>query len=447
MTSSTPSPLAGLQSQLQQLDALIADGTLTGAAAKAAREALARRVAQAAVAGEEPALAAPGSASGPAVGDLGVTGTTAAAVAATAPSRSPAAEVAPGVAAARPSARTVAGVVGFVLAFGAAGYAWRGDRAGWSVAPGQSAAAQTAASRLEQIDALLARLAEHLKAQPDDVEGWSMLARSYAAQGRSADALPAFKRVMELRPDDAQAMADYADALAVSNNRSLDGEPEKLIQQAIKIDPKNVKALSLAGTIAFNRGDFATAVAHWDHAVQAADPGSTFAQQIQGALDEARKRAGLPPSTGSAARGAASAAGGVAVAKSDPAARPAPAAAGKLGEVSGRVTLAAAAKADAGPEATVFIFARAPTGSRMPLAILRKKVSDLPLEFKLDDSMAMSPAARLSSVQQVVVGARVSKSGNAMPQPGDWQALSSPVPVGTQGLNLEIREAVGTPAK
>jgi cytochrome c-type biogenesis protein CcmH len=137
----------------------------------------------------------------------------------------------------------------------------------------------------------------------------------------------------------------------------------------------------------------------------------------------------------------------VAAAKSDPAAGPAPAAAGKLGEVSGRVTLTAAAKADAGPDATVFIFARAPTGSRMPLAILRKKVSDLPLEFKLDDSMAMSPAARLSSVGQVVVGARVSKSGNAMPQAGDWQALSSPVPVGTHGLNLEIREAVGAPAK
>jgi cytochrome c-type biogenesis protein CcmH len=106
------------------------------------------------------------------------------------------------------------------------------------------------------------------------------------------------------------------------------------------------------------------------------------------------------------------------------------------------VSLGAALKGQVAPEDTVFIFARAPGGSRMPLAILRRKVADLPLEFQLDDSLAMSPAAKLSSATQVVVGARISRSGNAMPSPGDWQVISAPVALGAQGLNLEINEPV-----
>jgi cytochrome c-type biogenesis protein CcmH len=120
---------------------------------------------------------------------------------------------------------------------------------------------------------------------------------------------------------------------------------------------------------------------------------------------------------------------------------PAPAAGGKEA-ITGRVTLKAELKAQVGPDDTVFIFARAPTGSKMPLAILRKKVSELPLDFKLDDSLAMSPAARLSSASQVVVGARISKTGNAMPAPGDLQVLSAPIAIGAQGLRIEISEAV-----
>jgi cytochrome c-type biogenesis protein CcmH len=184
-------------------------------------------------------------------------------------------------------------------------------------------------------------------------------------------------------------------------------------------------------------------VAHWDNAVRAADPTSEFAQQLQGALNEARQRAGLPPAAPVVAATPGPGAAPVPFAGPEAAATDAAkTAATGPAEVSGRITLADAAKADAGPDASVFIFARAPTGSRMPLAILRKKVSDLPLDFKLDDNLAMSPAAKLSSVQQVVVGARISKSGNAMPQPGDWQVISAPVAVGAKGLKLEITEQV-----
>jgi cytochrome c-type biogenesis protein CcmH len=389
------SPLDKLKQQLAQVDALLAEGVLKGDAAKAQRDALERQV-LAAVAG---------------------------------PTTEPAAPAVPG--------KLRASVLVFVLAFGALGYVWQGNLAGLKVGPGENVAvAQTdvgsgqAVPTQAQIDEMVQRLADRLKEKPDDATGWSMLARSYSAQGKIDQALPAYKRVLDLRPQDAQAMVDYADALAIVNNRSLDGEPELLVMQAVKLDPKNVKALSLAGTVAFNKAQYPQAVSYWEQAVQAADPASGFAAQLQDALNEARQRAGLPAKPLAPAVAAAAA--------------PTPAAtvsaANNNTSVSGRVVLKDALKGKAGPDDTLFIFARAPTGSRMPLAILRKKVSDLPFEFRLDDSQAMSPASRLSSAPQVVVGARISKSGNAMPQPGDLQGLSAPVAVGATRLVIEIGE-------
>jgi cytochrome c-type biogenesis protein CcmH len=113
--------------------------------------------------------------------------------------------------------------------------------------------------------------------------------------------------------------------------------------------------------------------------------------------------------------------------------------------VSGRVTLAKSLAAQAGPSDTLFVFARPADGSRMPLALLRAQVKDLPLEFSLDDSLAMNPAARISGAKQVVIGARISKSGQAMPQPGDLQGFSAPVAVGARGVAVEITETVGKP--
>lgn len=389
-----------LKSQLAQLDQLIAEGTLKGEDAQRRRAELERQL-LALVAGE------PGA------------DTTASA---TARERAP--------------RGLLAGVLVFALAFGLVGYAIKGNREGWGVGPGEAVAAGGEGgaghtTQMAQLEAMTQRLAERLKAAPDDAEGWSMLARSYTARGKYAEALPAYKRVAELRPNDAQALADLADGLAVVNNRSLEGEPEKLIAQALKVDPSNVKALSLAGTVAFNKNQFAAAADLWERAMKAADPASDFGRQLQGAVNEARQRAGLPPLT---------AAADPAPAQTAPAAPATPAAPGAA--ISGRVTLGAAAQGKVSPDDTVFVFARAANGPRMPLAILRKQVRDLPLDFKLDDSLAMSPAAKLSGAAEVVVGARISKSGNATPQPGDWQVLSSPVKPGATGLKLEIAQPV-----
>jgi cytochrome c-type biogenesis protein CcmH len=158
-----------------------------------------------------------------------------------------------------------------------------------------------------------------------------------------------------------------------------------------------------------------------------------MASRLQGALDEARQRAGLPPLQNAAPATAAAPA---------PDTRPADGAAAGAASVQVRITLAPALAAKASPDDTLFVFARAPQGGKAPLAIQRRQVKDLPLDVTLDDSMAMSPAMRLSSVPQVIVGARISKSGNAMPQPGDLQGLSPVVPVGTQGLALQIAEVL-----
>jgi cytochrome c-type biogenesis protein CcmH len=293
-----------------------------------------------------------------------------------------------------------------------------------------------------QIESMIDKLAARLKANPDDVDGWAMLGRSYAMLGKHELAAPALKRASAARPDDAALMADYADALAFISSGNLEGEPARLIAQALKLDGKNLKALSLSGTIAFNRKDYAGALRHWETLAELA-PNSEFLKQIQGGIDEARtllKGGGSAASASPAASGAAAKVASTATA--DKATAATPAAAGPAA-ISGTITLAKALAGKANPTDTLFVFARAAEGPRMPLAILRKQVKDLPLTFTLDDSMAMTPAMKLSSVQRVVVGARISKRGDATAQAGDLQGLSAPMAPNASGLKLEIAEVVG----
>ena len=269
-----------------------------------------------------------------------------------------------------------------------------------------------------QVAAMIDKLEARLKEKPDDFEGWSMLGRTQMALQEPAKAVAAYRRALALRADDANLLADMADALAVQNGRSLDGEPARLVEQALKADPSNLKALMLAGTAAFNANDFAKAAQLWDRAAQAGPADHPLARAAVEAAAEARQRGNLPAATAAAAPAKPAAAGGA--------------------TLSGTVTLAAALRAKAAPDDTVFVFARAAEGSRMPVALLRKQVRDLPIAFTLDDSMAMSPAAKLSTTGRMVVGARVSKSGQAMPQAGDLEGFSTPVEAGAKAIQIEI---------
>jgi cytochrome c-type biogenesis protein CcmH len=197
----------------------------------------------------------------------------------------------------------------------------------------------------------------------------------------------------------------------------LGGRPTELVEQALKVAPDYWKALALAGRAAFDREDFAAAVTHWEKLRTLVPGESTALAAIDEGLAQARARLGGAAPTADVT--------------------PPPGAPGAE-RVSGTVTLAPSLKEKVGADETVFIFARHAQGPRMPLAVLRKKVSDLPIEFSLDDSMAMSPALRLSAAASVVVTARVSKSGTVTPGPGDLQGESSPVAPGTGGLSIEI---------
>lgn len=346
-------------------------------------------------------------------------------------------------AAARPSWNLIGQLTVAVFIVAGAGYMWTGSPGTPSSgAPGSRTQAGAAEGAPHSTDdatfvAAVESLAERLKSKPADAEGWAMLARSYARLGRHADAAPAFDKAIALAPSDARLMADYADTLAMQNGRDLEGAPMQMVERALKVEPDNGKALALAGTAAFNRKDYAGAVRYWEHLAKTAPADSGFLDQLQGSIDEARTLAGM--------------AKGAPVQATAPAAPVAPAAAPAAADtaaatgsalVTGTVRLSAALAKQAAPTDTVFIFARPAEGSRMPLAILRHQVKDLPLSFKLDDSMAMSPAAKMSLFPKIVISARVSKSGQATPAAGDFAGQSAPIATTATGVVVEINELV-----
>ncbi len=274
----------------------------------------------------------------------------------------------------------------------------------------------------EEIEQMVALLAERMKKEPDNLEGWTLLGRSYAAMGRYADAAAALRHAIRLKANDPDLLADYADTLAMASGEKLDGEPLKLIDQALAIDPDHQKSLALAGTGAFERGDFAGAVTYWERLLKTLPPESEGARAIQASIDEARQQAGgKVPEAAEAARGAPT---------------------GTAGRIAGVVTLAPTLAGKAAPDDTLFVYARALQGPPMPLAVQRFKARDLPASFSLDDSMAMAPEMKLSKHQNVMVLARISKSGNAMPQSGDLQGTTGPVPVGGSAVNIVIDRVV-----
>lgn len=263
-----------------------------------------------------------------------------------------------------------------------------------------------------QLEGLVEGLAAKLRQNPDNADGWKMLGRSYAALGRFSEAVDAYARAVAYAPQDAQLLADFADALAMARGRSLQGEPEKLVQRALEIDPNHLKALALAGTAAFDRKDFKAAAAYWQRMLPLVAPDSEDARQIRANVDEARKLAG---GTVDAARHAG---------------------------LRGTVRLSPELRDKVGADDTLFIYARAADGPAMPLAVLRRPARELPVKFALDDSMAMAAGMAISGHPRVVVTARVSRSGGAVAQPGDLQGASKPVANDAQRIDVVIDAVV-----
>ncbi|MDD2915095.1 MAG: c-type cytochrome biogenesis protein CcmI [Gallionella sp.] len=270
-------------------------------------------------------------------------------------------------------------------------------------------------------ESALQELENKLKKLPENPDGWLMLARSYGELQRYPDAVRAYEKLLELVPDEAQLWANYADVYAMSNNQSLRGEPTKFLNKALELDGSNPMALALSGSAAMERGDYAAAVTHWTKLVSVLPPESSELQMLRDGIQQARQFLSMQKG------------GKEKLAKLPVERTPAKAAA-----VTGRVALSPALAGKAAPTDTVFIMARAVEGPKMPLAALRKQVKDLPLQFTLDDSMAMQAQTKLSNFDRIEVVARVSKSGNPITQPGDLQGTTGIIKQGGNGLNIVI---------
>jgi len=281
----------------------------------------------------------------------------------------------------------------------------------------------------QDLEKMVAALAQKMEKEPDNLKGWAMLARSYKVLGRDQEAERAFERAGAFIDDDAQMLANYADVAASNAGGNFQGKPVKLIEKALKADPQNAMALWLSGTEALSRNDYDRALATWGRLQPLLAPGSEDERMLQSAIDEIRARAGKGPATP-----AVTAAAAAAPTNAKGAASPAPAAG-----VSGTVELAPALKASAAPGDTVMVIARLP-GTRIPLAVMRAPASQLPLKFTLDDSMAMNPQALLSTAGQVEVEARISKTGMALPAAGDLLSSAQVVKIGASGVTLRVAQ-------
>ena len=284
----------------------------------------------------------------------------------------------------------------------------------------------------ERLASMADQLAERLQNEPNNAEGWVMLGRIQRALARYDEADLALQKSLALARND-DVMIERAEVLAQKNNGNFKGEPWAIINAVLKVDPTHGNALLLAGSAAVSEGRFKEALAYWERVKASLPPASPDAAALAEAIDQARERLGMPPLSPATNMANAPASAGVLTAK--------PASDGTE-RITGRVSIDPALAAQVSPQDIVFIYANAAEGPRMPLAIIRTTVDKLPYDFVLDDSLAMNPQMKLSQVTSVMVRARISKTGNAMPQPGDFGASVGPVTPGSADeLKLNISKA------
>lgn len=273
-------------------------------------------------------------------------------------------------------------------------------------------------------------LEKRLAKFPENPDGWLQLGRSYNEMKRYTDATRAYAKLVELVPNEAQLWTDYADAYAMDHGQTLLGEPTKFLNKALALDPNNTTALALSGSAGMERGDYVAAIQHWQKLIALLPPEYPDIQLIKDGVKQARDFLAMQKG------------GKQKLAQLSEQQATSKTVVDGTAAIMGKVSLSPAMLGKVSPDDIVFILARAAKGPRMPLAVLRKQVKDLPMEFSLDDSMAMQPQLKLSGFDQVIVVARVSKSGTPMAQSGDVQGASAIIKPGTKGLNIVIDSLV-----
>lgn len=250
------------------------------------------------------------------------------------------------------------------------------------------------------INAMVEKLAQKMKTNPNDSEGWIMLARSYKVMKRYSESVEALRKALALTGEQPEILLQLADVIAMKNGGSLLGEPAELVAKSLDIDANNDMGLWLYGLASAEDGKFNEAIGYWKKLQTHYKPEDDDFKEVQKLINQAHEALGQDAEV---------------LSQSKPDIKTV--ATGKSIRVS--VTLNEKLKASANPEDVVFIYAQPAQGGKMPLAVVKKQVKDLPLEVTLDDSMAMMPTMTISSVENVQISARISHSGNAIAQSGE----------------------------
>ena len=306
----------------------------------------------------------------------------------------------------------------------------------------QPSMSEGAAHPDQEISSMVDNLVARLEKQPDDLEGWLMLGRTYSIMGRFEEASEVYAKLLARSPDSPEALVNYADVFAMTQDGSLAGKPIELINKALRIEPKNAKALALAGTAKFEQGNFKQAAVYWEELLAIIPADSRLAQSVSGSIEKAKALAssGKDPTISMAQSSNlnnqnTSSPNGQKITNGVEAESSA-------STISGVVKISPALAGKASPEDTLYIYARAKDGPRMPLAIVRLQAKNLPAQFSLKDGMGMNPNMKLSSFPEVVISARVTKSGKAIPASGDLQGFSEVVKIGDQNVKILIDQQV-----
>jgi len=270
-------------------------------------------------------------------------------------------------------------------------------------------------------------LAQKLNDKPDNLQGWVMLGRTYRTLEKFDASVQAYDRALKLSADD-DLKLERVEVLAMKSQGNFEGEPWDIILDILQKDPQHYAALLMAGSASYAHEKYADALSYWQKARKPLTPDNPDVPGLDEAIASVQQKLGITPKP----------------LQTQPAQAKlsSPAAGNSALSVSGKVSLSAALKSKANPTDVVFIYATPANGERMPLAIFKTTVANLPFNFTLDDSTAMSPDRKLSSAGEVFVKVRISKSGNAMPQAGDFVGGMGPVKVGSQGLQVEIKDQI-----
>ena len=283
------------------------------------------------------------------------------------------------------------------------------------------------------IDTMIVGLEKKLEAQPENPKGWYMLGRSYMVLKRFPEAVKAYEKAYKQMPDSVDIMLSLADSLAMKNNGNISGRPVELINKALKTDPENLTALWLGGMAARQKKDYVTAIQRWTKVLGIIkDP--TERKEVADLIKEAGSLL-TPEQRKIVKTELASLSTSTITSANKKAETKAPANSGQSITLS--VSLSEKFKDKVSPTDIVFVYAKAMSGPPMPLAAAKIQVKDLPSKIILNDAMAMMPSMKLSGHTEVIVGARVSKSGQPTSQSGDFFIEKRAVKLGDKA-SLEI---------